>query len=237
MKLFIFILALTTSSILTAQENTTVLKVTGSSELSVKPTLTVVSMNIQSKESNYSTTVSELIRRVDLLISVLKKMGFKDEDIVTSNFSVNQNLVYEQGQRKLDGYIGLQTLKVSFDQSSDKLLEVLTKTTASQANPEISLSFELDSNRKRKLKAELIKLAVKDARRKADIIAETSDYKISGIQQIVYGVRTYQREELYAAPRESKMLQASLDVEFSNFEASNLTFSDAVEIVFLIDGK
>lgn len=220
----------------TAQDSTSTLRVKGNSELSVKPTRTVISFTIKSINPTYAGSVEELIKRVDILTKVLTDIKFKEHEIITSNFSVNKNRIYVEREWKDSGFVAVQTLKVQFEQDKKRLLEVLNTSTSSKADPEISLSFELDNDRKLKLKSELIKLAVRDAKTKAELIANEAGYQIIGIKEINYGIGYSAPDELYAVV-DMEYLEVELDVEISNFEVSNLTFSDFVNVVFSIKQK
>jgi len=236
MKYFILSLLVFLSVELTAQDSISTLRVRGNSELSVKPTQTVISLTIKSIQPTYAGSVENLINRVDVLTKVLTDIKFKEEEIITSNFSVNENKIYVKGEWKDSGFVALQTLKIQFEQDKKRLLEVLNTTTSSNAAPEISLSFEIDNERKLKLKSELIKLAVRDAKTKADLIANEAGYKIIGIKEINYGLGYSEADELYAVA-DMENLEVELDIELSNFEVSNLTFSDFVNVVFIIQLK
>lgn len=216
---------------LSAQEETSVLKIRGQSKISVKPNLTVVSFGIKALHSNYSGTVEELTKRVDLLTDVLKKAGFKEEEILTANFSINKNIVYERGTRKDSGYVANQVLFVEFVQDKDKLLDVLNKTTGSKADPSISISFSLDESKKREIRDLLIKGAVEDAHRKAKLICKTSGCEIESIKEIDYGADN----QIFPSFQEKVLTRASMDTEsqVSSFEASDLTFQDEIKMVFI----
>lgn len=211
------------------------LSISGTAKISVKPTLTVVSLDIRSSNDSYAGTVEELTRRVDMLVSVLKDIKFPENKIITSNFSVDQTYAYIDGVRKATGFNGVQNLKVQFEQDKKRLLEVLTSVTSSHADPEITVSFDLDAASKEKLKQELMLKAVNDAKSKATLIAEQADYKVSGIKEIQYGLATAQIPVSPGA-RVFEMASTS-DAQVSNFEVSDLTFSDQVLIVFEIVPK
>jgi len=63
-----------------AQDSTSILRVRGNSELTVKPTRTVISLTIKSVNPTYAGSVVELIKRVDILTKVLKDIKFKEDD-------------------------------------------------------------------------------------------------------------------------------------------------------------
>ncbi len=223
-------------ALISAEGQTTppILKVEGKSQISVKPTLTEISLDIRAINPTYAGSVEALIKRVDLLTNVLKEIRFRDDEIITSNFRVAKNTVYIRGERKDSGFIATQTLKVQFSQEKKRLLEVLNTATSSRADPEISISFKLDDERKRSLKAELIKLAVSDAKMKAELIAKEAGYEISGVREIQYGLKDSGQDELYSVAN-AEFLERSLDVQISNFEAADLTFYDNVKVIYNIE--
>ena len=122
---------------------------------------------------------------------------------------------------------------VRFEQHEERLLEVLSKAASSQSDPEINISFALDNESKKKVKDKLIKLAVADAKEKAELIAKEAGYKIAGIQEIKYGV-TYPTLAPQVAFADSRNFA---EVAISNFEVSNLTFSESVDMTFKITEK
>lgn len=236
MKTYLFIaISLFSLQVFGQQPSQPYLHVSGQAQVAVKPTLSVVTLSIRSSSTTYAGTVEDLINRVDVLVTVLKQLKFKDQEIFTSNFSVDKNYIYDKGERKEKGFNGQQTLKVQFEQDKERLLKVLTSVANSNADPEIAVSFDLDGEQKEKLKNELIKQAVKDAHTKAQLIASQSNHQITGIKDIKYGVGSsnFPEPPVYA----DFQAESRLAVEVSNFEAADLTFSDQVQIVFKIAPK
>mgnify|MGYP000860075637 CR=1 FL=1 len=230
--LSLFIVSISSSF---AQNNSSTLKINGSAIISVKPTQTVVTFNISEIRMSYSESIAKLTERVDLLSKSLLKLGFNTTDITTSNFDIRQNIIYNRGQQKDSGYVTSQTLQVVFEQSKEKLLSVLNNTANSRANSSISISFQLDNESKSILRDQLIVLAVKDARNKADLIADASLYKVTGIKEIQYGMNNtiaYDKSAMYRTA--SMQLE---DVSISNFEAANLSFNENVYIEYYIENK
>lgn len=232
MKRIIPIIALLTLTVSAYAQS--VLSVEGNASMAVKPTTTTINLNIESKHTSYPGAVQSMIERVDQLTKDLKKLGFEDKDIVTSNFNVNQSRIYVRNQWKDSGFVATQNLIVSFDQDKKKLLEVLNTATKSSSRPSISLSFGLDASKKESVKNELIKLAVSDAKTKADIIAAASGYQITGIKEIRYGELNRSPLPMYEAAA-SRSFMKTADVEIANFEASDLRFNESISIVYTID--
>lgn len=233
MKYVLTLLLISTTFWTVAQDETSILRVKGNSELSVKPTRTVISLTIKSVNPTYAGSVENLIKRVDILHQALRGIQFKEHEIITSNFSVSEHRVMKDRQWVVDGFAAVQTINVQFEQDKERLLAVLNTSASSSSTPDISLSFELDNERKLKLKSELIKLAVKDAKVKAELIATEAGYEIIGIQEINYGLGHSAGNELYAVANK-EYLETALDIEISNFEVANLTYSDFVNVVFIM---
>lgn len=215
-------------------EETPTLTITGTASVAVQPTETTVNFQIEAQGSSYASTINELIERLDLLTESLSKLKFKEEEIITSNFSIDKNKKYDRGEWKELGYRGVQNVKVTFAMDKKKLLEVLNKTTNSQAKPEISISFGLDGERKAKLKNELLQLAVKDARMKADLLAGAAGYQIAGVKSIQYNDRATGGPRPMYAMAEAADMSRKADVEFSSFEAENLNFQESANLIFYI---
>jgi len=211
-----------------AQEKTT-LSISGSASVSVKPTVTVISLSVSSTQDSYSKAIENLVGRVDQLTKSMMEIGFESKEIITSNFNINKRLKYNQGKQDGELFTAQQQLKVQFKQSKDRLLEVINTATSSQANPELSIAFELDREQKKSLKDKLIKLAIIDARQKADLIAAASGLQVDQIKDISYGPKYYSPNPVNVSYRELAMDAVTV----SNMEVSNLTFSETVEMVFL----
>lgn len=209
------------------------LTVQGVSEMSVKPTQTIVSLTIKSEEKTYAGAVKSLIERVNILSTNFKEIEFEEKNIMTSNFQVNKNQININGKWIEEGFIAVQSLKVVFKQDKKRLLEVLNTATSSKANPEIAIAFDLDNISIINTRNELIKAAVKDAKSKAEIIAKEANYQISGIKEINY-MNTFYYPRGRGGLVESNMY---MDKTISNFEVESLTFSENVSIVFEITKK
>ena len=234
MRFLFTIIILLSGLLVNAQKNAT-LNVVGSAQLSVSPTITVVTLSINSKDSAYDKSVKKLIERVDLLTNDLEEIGFKDDQIITSTFNVDEDYEYGERGSVMVGYEAVQSIKVSFDQNKERLIEVLNKSVSSTADPSISLYFDLDNERKDKLKKELIKIAVQDAKSKGEIIAKEADYKIIGIKEINYSVRDYAYLDIPMTMQEDQA--DMMDIKISNIETKDLTFRDQVQIIFYVEKK
>lgn len=208
------------------------LQVRGNAQIAVSPTLTTVHFNIESKSETYTGAIEQMTDRVNVLVTELKKIDFKEEQILTSTFSVQKSRIYVKNIWKDSGFVAVQQLQVSFPQDKKRLLQVVNTAADSKAKAEISLSFGLDDQRKKEVEEELIRQAVKDAARKAEILTSASGTRLTGIREISYGVSSSSPGPLYTMAESSSYKR--MGVQISSMEISNLTFSDEVTIVYSI---
>ncbi|MEQ8469897.1 MAG: SIMPL domain-containing protein [Marinoscillum sp.] len=234
MKKTTLILALVAISTLAWSQIQATLTVEGSAMVAVTPTTTTVNLTIESSNAEYVGALNDLTKRIDLLTKELKKAKFEESQILTSNFNVHNSRIRVNDIWKDSGFVATQTVVVTFPHKKERLIEVLNSVTNSGARPTINLSFGLDDERKGKVKNELMKLAVKDSKSKAELLAGAADHKVVGIKEIRYGQTNSSPGPLYER-METMAFNKMADVQISNFEVSELTFSDGVTVVYLID--
>lgn len=209
----------------------TELSIIGESSLSLSPTVSTIQFHIQNTKEEYVAAIEGLTARVDKLVGELRSMGFEEEAIVTSVFSVDKTYQWEHDRSKREeAFSARQILKVTFPYQKDRLLEVLNKTTTSAADASISLSFDIDNKKKELVSKELIELAIDDAKRKASMIAKKTGLNIQSIKKINYGSGLNRPRPMHRGAAEEVRL--SSETPISNFEASDLTFDDRIEILF-----
>lgn len=184
-----------------------------------------------STKDSYDEAIASMTNRIDALTQSLTKIGFKKENIKTSNFNIRQNRKYRQGEPKGEEYIASQTLEVCFGYSTKRLLEVLNKTTSNDYAPSVSIAFSMSDEQEKKTRKQLMQMAVADAKEKAEVLAIATGYTIKGIKEINYGVGS-NNPRPYAA--NMGMMKSFAENDISNFEAKDLTISDQVFISYEI---
>ncbi|MEO9802596.1 MAG: SIMPL domain-containing protein [Reichenbachiella sp.] len=207
------------------------LNVTGQATLTLQPKRTIISYSIGSTKDSYDEAIASMTNRIDALTLSLAKIGFKKEEIKTSNFNIRQNRKYRQGEPKGEEYIATQSLEIRFDHSTKRLLEVLNKTASDESAPTVSIAFGMSEEQEKSAKELLIQMAVADAKRKADLLAKETGYSIQGIKEINYG-NTYNSPQPYRG--NMGMMKSFAENDMSNFEAKDLTIRDQVFISYEI---
>ncbi|MDE7362023.1 MAG: SIMPL domain-containing protein [Oscillospiraceae bacterium] len=163
--------------------------VRGVGTVSVKPDFIAITLNIVSKDMEYSKSVENANARIGLLQKAVVSSGFVKEELKTLSFNVSTNYegeTDEHGRYRnvFAGYVCRYTLKLSFDMDARKLAETLTAISESGANAEFSIKFTVKEPER--VSAELLRSAAENARQKAEVLCEASGAKLGTLVKIDY---------------------------------------------------
>lgn len=173
--------------------------VEGISNIKAMPDLISVYITIESKGATSSEATTANTQTYEDLVEEMMIAGFEENDLTTESFSVYENVYWENGKEKTDGYIAYHSLKVEL--TSEKMSEVSSVVNAGvNAGAEISyINFELSQASQNKYKAEALKLASEDAKIKAGAIASGFDMEVGKILSIQTSNFGYYPWNVYSA--------------------------------------
>ena len=212
--------------------------VKGVGTVSKKPDLIVITMNLESKDMNYETSVDISTKQIKQLSSALLKIGFNQTDLKTTSFNVSTS--YESVKdrtgnykRVFAGYECTHRLKLEFDLDIFLLGKVLAVIASCSSTPELSIGFSVKDPSV--VSAELLKSASENAKAKAEILCAASGVNLGSLRSIDYNwgelnvfsnTRYEMEEKCMAMPCE-----AISDMEF---EPDDINVSDTVTFVWEI---
>ena len=163
------------------------ISVSGMGEVKAKPDIAHITVGVTTANESAKTALSENTKAMQAIFDAMAEMNIGQDDIQTSNFSVNpQYGRYDRGEQppKITGYQVNNSVNVTIrdldalGQALDKLISV----GANQVNS-IQFGFSDPSN----LENDARKAAVKDARAKAELYAETAGVKLGQVISIQEG--------------------------------------------------
>lgn len=146
--------------------------VTGTGRVSVTPDRFTFTVGVQTVAQTVDAAVNENNAKVASVIAALKKAGATDKDIRTSNFSINPQQDYQNGQlARIVGYQVANSVTVMRSNVSEagKLLQA---AVSAGVNTSSGLQFEVSDPTKGR--AEGLKSAFDDARAKAVVLAKAA---------------------------------------------------------------
>lgn len=157
----------------------------------LNPTTVKISFSIETKANN-AQTAAELNKKASQdAINAVKSLidTDKKETMKTTSYNLNPEYSYKDRQSKLVGYRAYNTLQVTL-KDTEKAGKVISTALSNGANSVSGLQFTLDDTNEACNK--LLQEASKNARQRADKIAESMGTSVYGIKNISAGCSSNQ---------------------------------------------
>lgn len=168
--------------------NNRTITVKGVGSASTKPDYVTLSLRVSFSDKEYQEAVNGANRRVHALENAVVEAGFDKTELKTHSFNVETDYDnVEEGNRYMRvfaGYNCVYGLKLSFDLDALRLANTLTAISKSESEAEVDVRFTVKNPES--VKAELLKSAAKNAREKAEILAEASGVTLGELLAINY---------------------------------------------------
>ena len=190
---FIFGIVIQSNFLVDAQlESTSLINntlfVTGSATTNIKTDKATVSLGVETTDKTAEKALLSNSNLMNKIINALKGSGIQANETRTSSFTINPNYNYSEYGSKGD-LIGFTVSNSIYITSSNIDLISLWIDTAVKtgANAVNEVYFSVSSDRLDKIKNDLLKDSVANAKSKADIVAEAAGLNIVGIKSITIG--------------------------------------------------
>lgn len=210
--------------------------VKGTGNVSVKPDLIVITMNLESQQLEYDQTMQFAADSVNIITSAIESVGFDKKDLKTTSFDVRTH--YESYRdkdnnykSKFDGYVCEQGLKLEFDFESKIMSDVLSAIAKTSVNPKLNIQFSVKD--KAAVSEALLIQATENARIKAEILSKASCVDLGKLINIDYN---WGELHLYS-PTRYDMEDRCMVMESSyapEIEPDDISVSDTVTFVWEI---
>lgn len=208
----------------------------GTGNISIKPDLTIITMNLESQKYDYEETMKLAAKSINILQDAIETAGFDRKDLKTTNFNIRTH--YENYRdkdnnykSKFDGYVCEQGLKLEFDFNTDLMSKVLTAIGKAPIEPNLNIQFSIKD--KDAVNEELLIRATENAKRKAEILTKALGVTLGDLISIYYNWREL---HLYSPTRfnleEQSMPMAKLSAP--DIEPDDIDVSDTVTFVWEI---
>lgn len=180
-SLFAFIklagpLPLSISSVTTTKTDS--FTVSGEGKVSLVPDIARVQAGVTAQAPSVKVAQQELNKKIKAVNDAIKKLGIEDKDIQTTNYSVNPQYDYRNGNQKINGYEANSNFSIKV-RNMDNATAVIDAATANGANQIGGISFDVDD--KTKVENEARTKAVADAKAKAQLAAKTAGFTLGRV--------------------------------------------------------
>lgn len=222
--------------------------VIGKGRALVKPDQIEVSMRLETRDKNYSKAIGKAADRVKALHKALEAVGFTEDDVRTSDFSVRTTSEFRGspvgGRKKVDtGFEVSQRVNIKFDLDLKRLSKTLGVISHwSGSDPDLSVYFTAkDPNM---IKDMVLKSAAESARRQAEVLCEASGVKLGLLVSVNYSwtdssfrSRTVYRDSMSITRDRSKLAASNaMDAEaFVDMQPDDIDVSDSATFVWAIE--
>lgn len=158
-----------------------VVQVNGSSQKEVMPDIARIYVSINTVNSNLEQAKSENTQNLDKVLAALKDRGVADNQIKTDTYQIDPIYNYEEGKlQTLKGYRITNRLVIT--DSVERVGLIINDVTRAGANEISSIRFE--AKNEKDIKNDVLQEAVKDALKKAEVIAEALNKKVVNVKLV-----------------------------------------------------
>lgn len=167
------------------QESRATLTATGNASVSIAPDFATVILGVNTQAETVAAAQEQNAKQMAALIQALTAQGVSREDMSTSYFSVypvyDYNTYNADGTQKNIGYRVENSLQVTI-WNLDIISVVLDAAMASGANQSYGLNF--DSTKRGEAYDQALAAAVKEAKRKAAVLADAAEEPLGQLMSI-----------------------------------------------------
>lgn len=211
MKKALLILGILFVTMSNAQEHKQVpmINVSGEGKVKIAPDQALISISIETKGTKAEEVKRENDKKMDAILKFIKKSNIAAEDFKTQRISLNPNYDYE---KKKYTYIATQTVEILLKDLSkyDTLMEGLVNEGINKID-----NVEFKSSKLLLLQSDARKLAIKEAKAKAEDFVSVLGQKVGKAivisdnsqtynpQPRMYAMKSMAMDKLESAPRET----------------------------------
>jgi hypothetical protein len=159
----------------TTTNKTDLFTVTGMGKVAVSPDIARVTVGIQENGPTVKAAQDTMNTKINAVSDSIKKIGIDKKDIKTTNYSIQPNYDYANGKQNITGYSAQTNLEIIV-RELEKANSVIDVATGAGANTVGGLTFDVED--KSKAENEARKLAVQEAKKKAEEASKTAGFTI-----------------------------------------------------------
>lgn len=201
------------------------INVNGEGKIKVVPDQVSISATVETKGNNAKDIKKQNDEKIDAVLKFIKKMNIPTADFKTKQVSLNPQYDYE---KKKTSYNAVQTIEIILKDLTkyDELMEGLVQQGINRID---KVSFE--SSKLAQYQSEARKIAIKDAKAKAEDYVSVLGQKVGKAITISDNSQIYQPQPMYAGMRMKESADASASNETLAIGEIEITANVSVSFV------
>ncbi|MBR73881.1 MAG: hypothetical protein CL872_02950 [Dehalococcoidaceae bacterium] len=224
---------LTSSTSLNNTTNGTIsrsIQVTGFGEVSLEPNIATFSINVVTQRDNASLAREDSARKLNQLFASLKSFGIEQKDIMTTNYSLYPEYVYEKNKiRRIEAFNVSNNLNVKVRQLErlGSVIDGVIKLDSGDIRIN-NISFNVDNSTIYEDQAR--ESAIKDAIAKASKIAKNANVQL-GLPMLIVDVEPFSNVNPIGVQR---AMMAEMDSTPTTIATGQIIIEANVQVTFEI---
>jgi uncharacterized protein YggE len=201
------------------------INVNGEGKVKVVPDQATIAVTVETKGNNAKDVKKQNDEKIDAVLKFIKKMNLASADYKTQRVSLNPQYDYE---KKKHSYNATQTIEILLRDLSkyDELMEGLVDQGINRID---NVTFQ--SSKLAQYQSEARKLAMKDAKLKAEDYVSVLGQKVGRAMTISDNSQTYYPQPMYAAMKTMESSDASAPRETLAVGEINITANVTVSFI------
>lgn len=201
------------------------INVSGEGKVKVIPDQATIAVTVETKGNNAKDVKKQNDEKIDAVLKFIKKMNLAPADYKTQRVSLNPQYDYE---KKKHNYNATQTIEILLRDLSkyDELMEGLVDQGINRID---NVTFQ--SSKLAQYQSEARKLAMKDAKLKAEDYVSVLGQKVGRAMTISDNSQTYYPQPMYAAMKTMESSDASAPRETLAVGEINITANVTVSFI------
>lgn len=214
------------------------ISITGKGRISLKPDLIRLIMRLEGTFEDYGETLKQSSQQMEALKNMFEGLGFERGDIKTLSFNIDAEYQSDKSWKKrFIGYKFRHSFKLEFDIDNARLGKILYALAHEKTCPEFHIFYTIKDDEA--AKDELLKNALKDSMKKAELLSAASGVTLGEIININYlfedvkflSVTTERLFDASCMRAAGAAEDAAYDV---NVEPDNIELTDTVTVIWSI---
>ncbi|OXA66281.1 hypothetical protein B0A67_23745 [Flavobacterium aquidurense] len=203
------------------------INVNGEGKVKVAPDQVCISATVETKGNNAKDVKKQNDEKIDAVLKFIKKMNVPTADFKTKQVALNPQYDYE---KKKTSYNATQTIEIVLKDLSkyDELMEGLVEQGINRID---RVSFE--TSKLAQIETEARKLAIKDAKLKAEDYVSVLGQKVGKAYTISDNTQVYRPQPMYAAMKSMAMDSAGASNE--TLAVGEIEVIANVSVSFILD--
>lgn len=215
------------------------LNVTGNAKINVKPTITRLSIKLTSICELFDEVVAKSAEDTGKMKDIVESLGFKRSDLKTVSFDVEAkyNYVYDDkgnNKEEFKGYEYIHYVSIEFPIDNKILGDLLYAFSKSGIEPRFKIGYTVEEEEKEKYRDILIKESIKNAKKRAKILAKAFGLELNKIYRIDYLDKSIDMYEDYYNVSSKAMAMEQEGTYNFDIDVADLTLSDSVNVTWKI---